>query len=90
VPTCERGQAFDDLTRQFSDHEIVSAETPGDAFAALAARIPDLVVFPLTLPQAQKAELLSRLRQWSADQLDDDFAASSAAGAEQTQWFYWI
>jgi hypothetical protein len=49
------------LVRELDEHDVVSVESCADAIAAVERRAPDLVLLPALLPEAEEAELRSRL-----------------------------
>jgi hypothetical protein len=92
VPAHERGPIFHDLAREFSGHEFIAARMTSDAFARVGARVPDLVVFPLSLFPTEKAALVARLDQWSGQPSTPSTHAltTSPEAATHTHWFYWF
>ena len=65
-PGFSQAAAIERLARELHEHELVSAETCADALAVIAHRVPDLVLLAPLLPEAEEAELRSRLHAASS------------------------
>src|SRR5206468_893743 len=57
-------------------------------------RIPDLVIFPLTLPAPEQQAVAALLEQWDpggGHRPGDTLSASAATGVgSDREWFYWL
>lgn len=95
VPAREHGQAFEELAREFPGHEILVVESTRDVAAAVGSQVPDLVLFPLTLPATEQKALTALLGQWDTGPGRGavvSLTASTALGsaAADRRWFYWL
>jgi hypothetical protein len=84
---CTQRRIADEITRQFSGHEIIIDALTADAFARVGSRVPDLVIFPSLFPSEQAA-LFARLGQWSNQEPGD--ALPIVSSASDAQWSYWF
>ncbi len=60
-PGGSQALAIERLARELDEHELVSAVSCAEAIATVERRPPDLVLLPALLPEAEEAELRSRL-----------------------------
>ena len=83
----------EELARQFSGHEIITAALTADAFARIGSRVPDLVIFPGALFPSEQGALAARLREWSDEQPGGALpiaVSSHSSAAAEGEWFYWF
>jgi hypothetical protein len=82
----------DALARQFAGHEIITASLTSEAFERIGSRVPDLVIFPLSLFPTERDALVARLQEWSAAQPGgaSPLSLPSASAPGAPQWFYWF
>jgi PEGA domain-containing protein len=95
-PDHNQAKALGRLTRELRGHDIVVAGSCDEALATIDRRIPDLVLFPLSLAASEEATLLSRLRGLSGEDPAQTLtipllaAEDRDASAEAARWFYWF
>ena len=98
-PDRAQQDAIDRLTHELAGHEVMVAGSAAEAVELLDSSVPDLVVFPLTLPPDQERTLTNRLRALSGKDPVQSLAipliaAESSQGEfdapETSRWFYWF
>jgi hypothetical protein len=95
-PDNNQAKALGRLTRELRGHDIVVAGSCDEALATIDRRIPDLVLFPLSLAASEEATLLSRLRGLSGEDPAQTLtipllaAEDRDASGEVARWFYWF
>ena len=94
VPGWDQDRTDEELARQFPGHDIHVFESADQLGLTFGTRIPDLVIFPLTLPAPEQQAVAALLEQWDpggGHRPGDTLSASAATGVgSDREWFYWL
>jgi hypothetical protein len=94
-PGWTQAAAIERLARELPEHELVTTESCAEAIALLDRRVPDLVLLPTLLPEADEGELRSQLHALSGNVCiltipllaSDDPAPSDNPSDKPSRWF---
>jgi CheY-like chemotaxis protein len=96
-PGVGQEEALARLADELAGHDLVVASSCDEALEQIERRVPDLILFPLLLPQASESALMSRLREVAGGQavrtLTLPLLASAVTAepeAKSPRWFYWF
>ena len=89
-PGWSQAAAMERLGRELHGHELVSTESCAEAITTLERRVPDVVLLPPLLPEADEAQLRSRLHAISDNVCILSIpllAAEAPPAAKPSRWF---
>jgi CheY-like chemotaxis protein len=98
-PDRTQEDAIGRLTQELAGHDVMVAGSAAEAIQLLDSSVPDLVVFPLTLPPEQERTLTNRLRALSGKDpvqslaiplLAAEGSQGESAATAGPRWFYWF
>lgn len=86
-------RVVDQLTQEFAGREFVMVSSSAEALDVIERRVPDLVVFPVSVSPAAEVDVLHRLYGARSDdprRLAMPMQSLATAGASSPRWFYWF